>query len=54
MGTGLENVLEDIVSLEEHLKYYSECKGNYEETKNKIKETISSLKELALLIEGAK
>lgn len=28
MGTDLENVLEDIKSLMEHLKYFSECNGN--------------------------
>ena len=28
MGTDLENVLEDIRSLMEHLKYFSECNGN--------------------------
>lgn len=29
MGTDLENVLEDIGLLIEHLKYFSECRGVY-------------------------
>jgi hypothetical protein len=46
MGTGLDNVLEDINELEEHLKYFATCKGN-KTINTDIEVIIAQLKNLA-------
>jgi len=55
MGTDLENVIEDINALMEHLKYFAECRGNLTpKIRGEIDIHIESLKRLANLIEQVK
>ena len=49
MGTDLENVLEDIDTLKEHLEYLATCVGNKDRQKD-IDTHIEQLKNLAILI----
>ena len=52
MGTDLENVLEDIEALKQHLEYFVTCRGIASEAfeekiRNKISEIIEIAKEIS-------
>lgn len=47
MGTSLENLLEDIEALKEHLEYFSVCRGFQKEYELKIAQVVNQLKILA-------